>query len=197
VPLADPGVGEMLDRWSENPLFKGVREVMQGRPDGEFFGKPAFHAGLRALAGRGLPYDVLVYADQLPATIGLVDAHPGQRFILDHVAKPAIRRGEFPEEWARDIRRLAKRESVVCKLSGMATEVRDPEWDTAVLAPYFETVLEAFGPGRLMFGSDWPVCLLRAGYGAWVDCARELAAGLTEGEREALFGGTAVAAYGL
>ncbi len=197
VPLADPGVGEMVDRWAGRRLFKGVREVMQGRGDAEFFGNAAFHRGLRELTRRGLTYDVLVYADQLPATIRMVDAHPQQRFVLDHVAKPVIRAGAFPEDWARNIRRLAERENVFCKVSGMVTEVRDPEWDAELIRPYFRTVLEAFGPERLMFGSDWPVCLLRVEYAGWVKVARILVEEWAEDERAAFFGMTAKAAYGV
>jgi L-fuconolactonase len=197
APLADPGVGDILDRWAGQGLFKGVREVMQGREDEEFFGNPSFHRGLRELTRRGLPYDVLVYANQLPATIRMVDAHPEQRFLLDHLAKPAIRGGGFPKDWARDVRMLAERENVLCKLSGMVTEVRDPAWHLELLRPYFDHVLEAFGPERLMFGSDWPVCLLRVEYGTWVEVARSLTEGLAESERDAFFAGTATKAYGL
>lgn len=197
APLADPRLPDMLDRWTGHRLLRGVREVMQGRGEAESFGKPAFHRGLRELTRRGLVYDLLVHAHQLAPTIGMVDAHPEQRFVLDHMAKPVIRARAFPDAWAREIRDLAERENVVCKVSGMVTEVRDPEWDVAVLRPYFETVLEAFGPGRLMFGSDWPVCLLRAEYGDWLTAVRSLAEGLAGSEREALFGGTAVAVYEL
>ncbi len=197
VPLTDPGVGELLGHWEGHRLFKGVREITQGKPDADFFANEDFHRGLRELTRRGLTYDVLVYADQLPAATRMVAAHPEQRFILDHIAKPAIRRERFPKEWARELQALAEHGNVLCKFSGMVTEVRDPEWDAALLRPYFATVLEAFGPERLMFGSDWPVCLLRAEYGAWLQCAKALAGELTEAEQAAFFGGTATLAYRL
>ncbi len=197
VPLKDPGVGAILDRLRENARFCGVREIVQGAPDAGFFDSPDFHRGLRELTARDCPYDLLVFQNQLASATRFVDAHPGQRFILDHLAKPEIRGERPPPEWERGLRELAKRQNVFCKFSGVVTEVREGDWSVERLRPYFETALEAFGSKRLLFGSDWPVCLLRSGYAAWVAAVRELAASLSEPERAAFFGETACAAYGL
>jgi L-fuconolactonase len=187
VPLSDPNVGAMLDPLVENLWFKGVREVIQGQPDDAFFGNHAFHRGLHELTRRDVPFDLLVHAHQLQSAMRFVDAHPEQRFVLDHIGKPVIRREAFDAEWARDLRALAERERVLCKFSGVVTEVRDDRWDAALIRPYFETALEAFGARRLLFGSDWPVCLTRTRYDGWVEVVRELAAPLTADERQAFF----------
>jgi L-fuconolactonase len=123
--------------------------------------------------------------------------HPEQPFVVDHIAKPRIARDAFDTEWADGIRELAKREHVSCKISGMITEVRDAEWNVDSLRPYFETVLEAFGPQRVMYGSDWPVCLLRGSYANWVQAVSELASSLGPDEQAALWGGNAGRIYQL
>ena len=198
VPLKDPAVGDLLDRWSGDPLFRGVREICQGAPDSEFFANGDFDRGIGELTHRDLPYDLLLYEDQLEVVIRFVDRHPDQRFVVDHIAKPVIRAAAFAEAWAGRIRELAKRENVVaCKLSGVVTEVRDGAWDLDLLRPYFEVVLEAFGSERLMFGSDWPVCLLRSGYARWMGAVRDFMAGLPESEQQAIWAGNADRTYGL
>jgi L-fuconolactonase len=197
VPLAEARVGEVLDRFVSQARFKGVREVLQGQPDAAFFHREAFHRGLEEVAARGLSYDLLIFHDQLPAAIACVDRHPGLRIVVDHIAKPEIRRGRFAADWARHMRELARRPNVWCKFSGVCTEVRDAEWDVELLRPYFETVLEAFGSQRVMFGSDWPVCLMRSSYARWIECVRTLAALLGESERERFFHGSATEFYRL
>ena len=196
VPLKEDSVGSTLDRLAANPLFRGVREVIQGAPDAEYFDCPAFHRGMRELTSRGIPFDLLIFHHQLPRALQFVDAHPNQRFIVDHIAKPEIRPGGS-EAWARDIRRLARRPNVFCKFSGVTTEVRESSWDADLIRPYFETVLKAFGPDRLMFGSDWPVCLLKTEYARWLSVTNELIGNLSESERDAFYRRTAAAAYGL
>ena len=197
VPLRDEGsgVGRHLDRFLCHPAFKGVRHVLQDEPD-DYFGNEAFHAGLREVTSRELVYDLLVYARQLPAALALVDRHPGQVFVLDHIAKP-VAAGAPPAEWVAQIRELAKRERVWCKFSGLATEVPGRRWTPELLSPYFEVVLEAFGPERLMYGSDWPVCLLATDYARWQGFAASCVVGLSDSERSAFFGGNAARAYGL
>lgn len=198
APLKDPAAGELLDRWRENPLFKGVREICQGADNAEFFDNAAFNRGIAELTIRGLPFDLLLYEGQLPAAIRFVDRHPEQAFIVDHIAKPAIRKDAFPVEWARQLAELARRPNVVaCKFSGVVTEVRDPGWDAQLLRPYFAAAFDAFGAQRLMFGSDWPVCLLRTGYGEWVATAAELTASLGQDEATAFFSATARRVYRL
>jgi L-fuconolactonase len=144
----------------------------------------------------GLTYDLLVYPQQLPAAIEIARLLPEQPFVLDHLAKPRIKAGDI-EEWRRDIRALAARPNVCCKVSGLVTEAAWKRWQRADFAPYLEAVLEAFGPERLMFGSDWPVCLLSAEYREVVGIVEDLFARLTPGERGALWGGTAARFYGL
>jgi L-fuconolactonase len=196
VSLKDPFVGAVLDRLAGDPHFRGVREILQGAPNTQFFACPDFHRGIRELTLRGIPYDLLIFHHQLDSAMRFVDEHPNQRFILDHIAKPEIRKG-FADQWAKEIRELAKRQNVFCKFSGVVTEVRKPAWDVEIIRPYFETVLEAFDSSRLMFGSDWPVCLVRTVYARWVSAMQELAAALSISEREAIFSGTARIAYDL
>jgi L-fuconolactonase len=143
-----------------------------------------------------LRYDILIFERHLPQTIEFVDRHPGLTFILDHVAKPRIR-DRLLSPWRENMRELARRPNVYCKLSGMATEADPHAWTPKQLWPYMEVALEAFGPRRLMFGSDWPVCLLAVEYPRWLAVVREFAAKLSPAEQERMFGGTAIEAYGL
>jgi L-fuconolactonase len=196
VPLKDPAVGEILDRLTENALFCGVREVIQGEPDHQFLQCPAFHRGIRELTLRGIPYDLLIFHYQLSGAIEFVDAHPNQRFVLDHIAKPEIQTASN-HAWANSLKELAKRPNVFCKFSGVTTEVRESSWDLPLIRPFFETAIEAFGADRLMFGSDWPVCLLRTDYTRWMVTLKELAAKLSDHERMAFFFDTARNAYNL
>lgn len=197
VPLAENGGEPWLEKFAANPLLVGVRHVVHDEPDDAFILRPDFNDGIRKLARHDLVYDILIFARHLTNTIRFVDIHPEQPFVVDHIAKPVIRAGEFDQTWADGIRELAKREHVVCKLSGMVTEVRGGTWDSALLQPYFETVLEAFGADRLMFGSDWPVCLLGASYAEWVRTVDQMTAQLSASEQEAIWGGTARQFYGL
>ena len=194
VPLKDPSLGAILDRLKSNAHFRGVREILQGASDAEFFDCPEFHRGIRELTLRGIPYDLLIFHHQLDSAMRFVDEHPNQRFILDHIAKPEIG-NVFAEQWAKKIRELANRKNVFCKFSGVATEVRESAWDVKLIRPYFETVLEAFGCDRLLFGSDWPVCLLRTDYRRWISAVRELCAPLSVDECKAIFSKTARTAY--
>lgn len=197
VPLCERAGEPWLERFAAHPRLVGVRHVVHDEPDDDFILRPDFNEGVSRLERCGLTYDILIFAKHLPQTIRFVDRHPNQPFIVDHVAKPTIVRGAFDAEWAAAIRDLARREHVTCKVSGMVTEVRDPAWDTHLLRPYFEAVIEAFGPDRLMLGSDWPVCLLRSSYLDWVGAVQDLAADLSTDERAALFGDTASRIYGL
>jgi len=150
------------------------------------------------LRGASLPEDLVERAAELGYdALALVDRHPDQPFVLDHAGKPVIRGKVFDEIWARGIRALAERPQVTCKLSGLVTEVRDRDWTRPLLEPYVDLVLEAFGPHRVMIGTDWPVCLLRCSYAEWVATAEGLLAGLSEAERGAVWGQTASRVYGL
>ena len=196
VPLHADDVGQTLDHLLDEPKVRGVRHVVQDEPVG-FLLDETFNRGVRELTRVDLAYDILIYGRQLKETISFVDRHPQQRFVLDHIAKPTITAEAFDEDWARSFRELAKRRNVDCKVSGMATEVRDDTWSVSTLRPYWETALEAFGVERLMFGSDWPVALLGTKYGRWVDTAKELAGELSAEEQEQFFRRTAQRAYRL
>ncbi|MBN9692196.1 MAG: amidohydrolase family protein [Verrucomicrobia bacterium] len=163
VDLQNDRVEDELVPLARHPKFVGVRHVVQDEPDDEFVLRPAFQRGLQRLRDHGLRYDLLVYPRQLPATIRLVEAFPEQPFVLDHIAKPLIREAKI-SPWREQIRELARFPHVHCKISGMITEADHVHWQPTDLAPYLEVILEAFGPSRLMFGSDWPVCLLAGSY---------------------------------
>jgi L-fuconolactonase len=196
VPLVSPTVGDTLESLARNPRLCAVRHVLQGEADPDFAAKHDFNRGLAALRGLGLAYDILVYERQLPMATALVDRHPDQVFVVDHVAKPRIRDAVL-SPWRERIRELARRPNVFCKLSGMVTEADPRAWTRATLEPYADVVLSAFGPSRVMFGSDWPVCLAACSYSRWLATVRELCAGLSATERESVLGGTAQRAYGL
>jgi L-fuconolactonase len=196
VPLIDADAGEHLSGFSKEPKFRAVRHVLQGEPDERYMLRADFNRGIDALADFGLVYDILILERQLPQAIEFVDCHPDQVFVLDHIAKPRIRSGVV-EPWRSNITELARRENVYCKVSGMVTEAETANWTPDQLRPYFDAVLEAFGPSRLMFGSDWPVCLVACGYERWAQTVRRFASDLSADEQAELFGGTAAKAYRL
>ncbi len=197
LPLVDSDVQMAMERFSHDPLLKSVRHVVQDEPDNDFLLGSAFNRGVSLLKDYGLSYDILIFARQLPNTIRFVDQHPDQQFVLDHIAKPAIAASNFDKEWSRDFRELAKRTNVTCKFSALVTEVRDSEWTLETLRPYWDVAVEAFTPQRLMFGSDWPVCLLRSPYTDWYLAVEQLAAMLSPTEQSDFWGGTATRAYRL
>lgn len=196
APIAAAEFASALERLTTHKKLRGLRHVIQAEPDDDFILRDDFNRGITALAPTGLVYDILIYEKHLPATIQFVDRHPNQLFVLDHFAKPRIK-DRLIEPWRANIRQLAKRDNVYCKLSGMVTEADWSLWTVADLRPYVETVLEAFGPSRLMFGSDWPVCLLACGYGKWFATAQNLASQLSASEQDQLFGGVAAKVYSL
>ena len=162
INLRAPDLSEQLARWRGNPLLKGFRHIAQGEPD-DFLVRNDVVAGIAELGRQGFSYDILIYPRQLAAAEQLVARCPGVRFVLDHCAKPPIASGDI-SEWRRGIRRLARHENIACKLSGLVTEASWTGWTAIELTASLDTAAEAFGPGRLMFGSDWPVCLLAADY---------------------------------
>ena len=196
VPLVDARVGERLDCLSQNPRLKGVRHVLHDEADDFYMLREDFNVGVDQLHARGLTYDILVFERHLPQTIQFVDRHPNQIFILDHIAKPRIREGVL-SPWKENIQALAKRDNVYCKLSGMVTEARWNSWTRDDLVPFFEIVLSAFGPKRLMFGSDWPVLTLASSYKKWSDTVRSLIGALSTDEQELVSSGSAIEAYRL
>lgn len=196
IPLVSPDVCRDLERFAAHPKLKAVRHVLHDERDDFYALRDDFNAGVAQLRPFGLAYDILIFERHLPQAIELVDRHPGQVFIVDHIAKPRIREGSL-SPWRERIRELARRENVYCKLSGMVTEADWRGWTPEGLRPYFEATLEAFGPRRLMFGSDWPVILVASDYQRWAAVVRDYLAPLSEDERNRIMGGTAIEVYRL
>jgi L-fuconolactonase len=174
----------------------GVRHQVQNEEDRDWLSRPSVRQGLRAVGAAGLAYDLLVLTPQLPSAVAAAAALPGVRFVLDHAAKPAIAAGGL-RPWAAALSGIAALPNLSCKLSGLVTEARWDDWDAERIRPYADRVLEAFGPERVMFGSDWPVCELAASYRQVRELADELLEGLSPGGREAVLGGTAARVYRL
>ncbi|GGV45454.1 amidohydrolase [Kitasatospora herbaricolor] len=196
--LTDPGIADSIGRLRELPgghKLVGLRHQVQSEPDPEWLLRPDVLRGLAAVADAGLAYDLLVLPHQLPAATEAATRLPALTLVLDHLAKPPVATGRT-EPWATAIRALAARANTFCKLSGLVTEADWQRRRPADLSVYMDTALSAFGPERLMFGSDWPVCTLAATYGEVMDTARALTGGLSSAEQHAVFAGTAAAAYG-
>ncbi|MBG0850830.1 amidohydrolase family protein [Streptomyces spinoverrucosus] len=202
--LTRPDVADELARLRELPggrYLKGIRHQVQGEPDPEWLLRPDVRRGLAAVAEAGLVYDLIVLPHQLSACVRAAASLPGLTFVLDHLGKPPVASGA-PEAWACDIRALGELPNTVCKVSGLVTEM-DPAlwggttWPLAPLRPYWDTALEAFGPGRLMFGSDWPVCTVAATYAQVSSLVGGLASDLSRDERAQLFETTATRVYDL
>jgi L-fuconolactonase len=196
VPLTHPTLRRVLDQFGGDKHLKGVRHVIQGEADDHYILREDFNAGIRGLRDYGLIYDILIFERHLPQTIEFVDRHPNQIFIVDHLAKPRVRDGQI-SPWREDIRELARRDHVYCKISGLVTEADYQQWTEQALRPYIETVLEAFGPRRVMFGSDWPVCLVACPYERWFEIGNRAIAKLSPDEQARVMGGTAIEAYRL
>jgi L-fuconolactonase len=197
--LTAPGIADTLAALRELPggdRLVGIRHQVQGEPDPAWLLRPDVLRGLAAVASAGLVDDLVVRPHQLPAATEAAARLPELTFVLDHLGKPPIASKEL-EPWASAVRALAARPNAACKLSGMVTEAAWSTWTTPDLAPYADTVLDAFGPGRLMFGSDWPVCRLAASYAEVVAAARALTHRLADDERRAVFETTASRVYGL
>ena len=190
LPIASPSFPSLLERYAANPKLVALRHVVQDEPDDAFILRDDFNRGIDRLRGTGLAYDILVFQRQLANAIRFVDRHAeDQVFVLDHIGKP---RTDAFDEWKRLVRELAKRPNVFCKFSGVVTEV-GTEYDR--VRACFDTILEAFGPDRLMWGSDWPVVTAHLAYGEWLRRSMEIAAELSESECARLFGGTAENVY--
>ena len=160
VDLRSPDVGRQLDTYAKHPTLVGVRHVVHDEPDDDFMLRPDFRAGIARLRDCGLTYGLLLFPKHLSRAAALVDEFPNQRFVLDHIAKPLMRERRM-SPWDEDIRRLAERPNVVCKLSGLVTEAHGTAGSRRI-SPYLDVVVRAFGTSRLMIGSDWPVCTLAA-----------------------------------
>jgi L-fucono-1,5-lactonase len=196
VDLRSPDVAEDLAELSKHPRFRGVRHVVQSEPDNDFMIQPDFLRGISKLSSFGLTYDILIFPRQLPAAIELVKKFPKQPFVLDHIAKPLIKDGVM-EPWRTQLRELAKAPNLFCKISGIVTEADQKAWKPEDIRPYLDVVFEAFGLERLMWGSDWPVCLLAGSYEQVFRLIAEYASPLTASQRAGLFGGNCARFYGV
>ncbi|TDQ18441.1 L-fuconolactonase [Algoriphagus boseongensis] len=191
--LAKDDLDEILDNYSQNPHLVGFREVLQSKDPGYMLRKD-FIRGIHKLEKRGYTYDILTFPHQLSAALDLVKNCPNQRFVIDHLSKPYIKDGEW-KEWKKAMIPLAERELIHCKLSGMITEADWKKWNPSELFPYLEIALELFGPERLMFGSDWPVCLVAGEYEQVFQVVEDFSNALSAGERDRIMGETAAEFY--
>jgi L-fuconolactonase len=196
VDLRAPQVAERLAHFAADPHFLGVRHLVQGEPDDEFLLQPDVVRGIDALTPLHLTYDLLLVPRQLRAATRLAAMLPEQRFVLDHIAKPLIKDGML-EPWASDLGALALQPNVWCKLSGLITEADWSAWKPTQLRQYLDVVVESFGVDRLMWGSDWPVCLLAGSYEEVREVIAEYLVRFSVDERSAIFGGNATAFYRL
>jgi len=196
APLTSSTIVSQLERIASLPKMKAIRHPIHDEADDQFVLRDDFNRGVSALKQFDLGYDILIFEKHLPQTIQFVDRHPDQVFILDHIAKPRIR-DRVLSPWKENIRELARRPNVYCKISGMVTEDNWHTWSYDSLYSYIETVVEAFTPKRLMFGSDWPVSTLASSYRRWIDTVRGAIAQLTTTERERILSGSAIEAYRL
>ena len=199
LPLVSENVEEDLEHFSDHPKFVGIRHVLQDEPD-EYFLRNDFHRGLSKLPTHDLLYDILLYQHQIPVATKLVDRQPELGMIIDHIAKPKAQNGRIETEWRCGMKELAKRENILgVKFSGLATEFSDEdEVDPSTIRAYFEETLEIFGAERVMFGTDWPVCLLRlASYQEWSDTVIGLTSSLSVDEKDLILHKNGETAYQL
>lgn len=197
VDLQAPGLEVKLDQYQENPLLKGIRHIVQDEPDEGFLLRPNFIRGVRLLGKKGYTYDILVYERHLPQVLQFVRQCPDQPLVLDHLGKPIIEGGPS-QQWATHLKAIAEHPNVYCKLSGLVTEADWQNWKPADFLPFLDIALEAFGPERLMIGSDWPVCLLAAdSYHEAIKVVIDYIQKLDSAAQSAILGGTAAHFYQL
>ena len=194
VDLTAESCGDQLDEFTAHPRFKGVRHLVESEPEDDWLAQPSVIKNLRRLATRGVTYDLLVHTRHLRHAITAAESCPDLRFVLDHLAKPPIATRDI-DEWARELKPLAALPNVWCKLSGLVTEAIWTGWQTKDLQPYVDVALDYFGPERMMFGSDWPVCLLASSYERVLETAHEVLVGLSAKERKLIFLQNAVEVY--
>lgn len=185
-----------LERYSDTKVIKGFRHVVQGEADPNFLLRTSFLNGISLLEAHNYTYDILVFPHQLGSVLDFVGRFPNQKFIIDHLAKPYIKDG-FIKGWATLILEIAKHENVYCKVSGMVTEADYEFWNYEQLQPYLDVVLKSFGPSRLVFGSDWPVCLVAAKYSKVKKTLETFIASLSQDEQHAIMGLNAMTFYNL
>lgn len=196
VDLRAANIEERLAYYSSFPVMKGFRHVLQGDEDRALMLKPAFMNGIGKLKNHGFTYDILIFPDQLPYVGEFVSAFPDQKFIIDHIAKPFIKDKKI-DDWAADIKVLAKYDNLSVKVSGMVTEADWKNWQPADFTPYLDVLFENFGAKRLLFGSDWPVCQVAANYANMMAIVEHYTAKLTAAEQAAFWGLNAIDFYNI
>ncbi|MEU5199609.1 amidohydrolase family protein [Streptomyces scabiei] len=197
--LSSPAIGDVLDELRAGPgggHLRAVRHLVQGEPDPGWLQQPSVERGLRAAGERGLAYDVLIRSHQFGQAVQLAERFPDLPLVLDHAGKPPIAGGELGD-WERELRKLAAHPQVRCKVSGLVTEADPQGWTIDDIRPVWDLLLSAFGPDRLMFGSDWPVCVLAGGWNRWAATVEELLDGCSAAETSAVLADTATAFYQL
>ena len=196
IDLQAANVRERVAQYAQFKILKGFRHILQGEKDRALMLKPAFTNGIGALAENDFTYDILIFPDQLKFAKELVAGFPRQKFVIDHVAKPPVKEGQI-EEWKKDIMALAPYENLYCKISGLVTEADWKNWKDEDVKPCLDVAVEAFGTDRIMFGSDWPVCLLAASYGRTLGLVRDYFSSFTKTEQDKFFGENAIRFYNI
>lgn len=188
--LRSPDIRSQLNVMARNPKLVGIRHIVQSEPDDLFLLQPDFLRGISVLEDFDLAYDILIYSKHLPVAAEFVERFPRQRFVLDHLAKPPIKSGHI-DSWAQGIARLAVFPNVFCKLSGLVTEADWQHWKPEQIIPFLDVAFEAFGPDRLMIGSDWPVCLVAASYASALDVVKNYLLQKSPKYKDRILGGNA------
>ena len=196
VDFRSESIEQDLLKYKKYDVVKGFRHVVQGEQDHNFMLRPEFLRGIELLGKYDLCYDILIFPHQLGATLELVKKFPNQKFVIDHIAKPYIKDGFF-EGWAVMMREIAKHQNVYCKISGMITEADYKTWTPEQVHPYMKLVLESFGASRVMYGSDWPVCLVAGNYSMVKSLVTDFISDLSQEQQNAIMGGNAAKFYNL
>ena len=196
VDLRTENIEERLAHYKQFKKLKGFRHILQGEKDWGFMLQPEFIRGIKALQQFNFTYDILIFPDQLQYTKKFVAMFPGQKFVVDHIAKPYIKDKKI-EEWKNDMQEIAGYQNVSCKISGLVTEADWKSWEAKDFTPYLDTVVNAFGTDRIMFGSDWPVCLVAASFREMLDIVKDYFSSFTKQEQDKFFGGNAINFYNL
>ena len=194
--LRATNIDEVLEKYSQFPKLKGFRHVVQGEADHNFMLRPDFLNGIAALEKHNFTYDILIFPHQLGAALELVRRFPNQKFVIDHIAKPYIKDG-FYDGWATSMKAIGEYQNVYCKLSGMTTEADYNNWTPEQIEPYMQLVLDAFGADRILFGSDWPVCLVAGNYTKTKELVTNFIAKLSPDEQAGIMGKNAIKFYNL
>jgi L-fuconolactonase len=196
VDLVNENIGKRLSYYQQFSVVKGFRHILQAESDRAFMLRPEFMRGIQALKAFNYTYDILIYPDQLGYVKELIAAFPGQKFVIDHLAKPDIK-NKMISDWKNRISGLGQYENVYCKISGLVTEADWKNWKQEEFIPYIDILVETFGNDRIIFGSDWPVCLLAGSYEEMLGIVKNYFSSFAQNEQEKFFGTNAVEFYNL